>query len=176
VASGIAEAKAMDGVMPGSRAFAQLHNGNYFIGKVKQIAAETITLRVETGEVTLATAEIAQLTRLGTTDYDELQKATKGFVRLTNNNRLVGGILSRIADDHIVLEFRSNRVMLPRSAIGEIVSGTSSVSKVRLGTTTEEDSWIRALAERELGTGQGAPVNQVTPGNPETPVHSGPQR
>ncbi|MFT4840064.1 MAG: hypothetical protein ACI8UD_001184 [Planctomycetota bacterium] len=176
VASGIAEAKAMDGVMPGSRAFAQLHNGNYFIGKVKQIAAETITLRVETGEVTLATAEIAQLTRLGTTDYDELQKATKGFVRLTNNNRLVGGILSRIADDHIVLEFRSNRVMLPRSAIGEIVSGTNSVSKVRLGTTTEEDTWIRTLAERELGTGQGAPVNQATPGNQEAPVHSGPPR
>ena len=150
-----------------------MHNGNYFIGKVKHVADETITLRVETGEVTLATAEIATLTRLGTTDYDELQKATKGFVRLTNNNRLIGGILSRIADDHIVLEFRSNRVMLPRSAIGEIVSGQSSDGKVRLGTTTEEDSWIRSLAERELGTGQGAPVK---PDGSTTPATSEPPR
>lgn len=182
VTKGRAKAKAMDGVMPGSRAFAQLHNGNYFIGQVKQIADETITLRVDTGEVTLATAEIARLTRLGTTDYDELQKATKGFIRLTNNNRLVGGILSSIADDHIVLEFRSNRVMLPRSAIGEIVSGKSSDSKIRLGTTSEEDSWIRTLSERELGTGQGAPVKQGAPvnpsasGNPAAPVRSAPPR
>lgn len=150
----------IDGVMPGSRAFAQLHNGNYFIGQVKQVADTTITLRVEAGEVTLATGDIAQLTRLGSSDYDELQKATKGFVRLTNNNRLVGGILSRIADDHVVLEFRSNRVMLPKSAIGEIVSGDRDESKVRLDTTTEEDSWIRQMVKREIGTGQGAEAEE----------------
>ena len=170
VATGIADAKAMDGVMPGSRAFAQLHNGNYFIGRVKQVADKHITLRVETGEVTLATAQIAQLTRLGPTDYDELQKATKGFVRLTNNNRLVGGILSRIADDHIVLEFRSNRVMLPKSAIGEIVSGQHADGDVLLGTTSEEEKWIHTLVERELGIGQGSRAK------PAAPVGSGPPR
>jgi len=148
--------EAVDGVLPGSRAFAQLANGNYFIGSVKQVAAETITLRVESGEVTLKNADIVQLTQLGSTDYEELQNATKGFVRLTNNNRLVGGILSRIADDHIVLEFRKNRVMLPRSAIGEIVSSdVETGSNVRLDTTSEEDDWLRKIAERELGTGQG---------------------
>ncbi len=170
VTTGTADAKAMDGVMPGSRAFAQLHNGNYFIGRVKQVADEHITLRVETGEVTLATAHIAQLTRLGTTDYDELQKATKGFVRLTNNNRLVGGILSRIADDHIVLEFRSNRVMLPKSAIGEIVSGKDADGDVLLGTTSEEENWIHTLVERELGAGQGSRAK------PAAPVGSRPPR
>ena len=149
--------------MPGSRAFAQLHNGNYFIGKVKVIGGESITLRVETGEVTLDVGEIAQLTRLGSADYDQLQKVTKGFVRLTNNNRLVGGILSQIADDHVVLEFRSNRVMLPKSLIGEIVSGDEDQS-VRLGTTQEEDSWLRKIAERELGGGQGAPVTPTPNG------------
>jgi len=153
---GMKAARAMDGVMPGSRAFAQLHNGNYFIGKVKQVADETITLRLASGEVTLATNDISQLTRLGSTDYDELQKATKGFVRLTNNNRLIGGIISRIADDHVVLEVRKNRVMLPKSVIGEIVSGKEEDSKVRLGTTSEEENWVRSLAERELGSGQGA--------------------
>lgn len=171
-ASGMSAARAIDGVMPGSRAFAQLHNGNYFIGKVKQVAEETITLRLDTGEVTLAKAEITQLTRLGSTDYDELQKATKGFVRLTNNNRLIGGILSKIADDHIVLEFRSNRVMLPKSAIGEIVSGKAEDGKVRLGTTNEEDNWVRTLAERQLGSGQGATSKK----KPKAPASSEPPR
>jgi hypothetical protein len=165
---------ALDGVLPGSRAFAQLHNGNYFIGKVKQIAGETITLRVDTGEVTLPTIEIAQLTRLGSNDYDELQRATKGFVRLTNNNRLVGGILSRIADDHIVLEFRSNRVMLPKSVVGEIVSGEDD-SNVRLGTTREEDNWLKKIAERELGNGRGAEV-EPKPKTPGGAARSGPPR
>ncbi|MCK5944501.1 MAG: hypothetical protein KAI24_21110, partial [Planctomycetes bacterium] len=169
-----ASANALDGVMPGSRAFAQLHNGNYFIGRVKQVAAETITLRVETGEVTLPTGEIAQLTRLGSSDYEELQKATKGFVRLTNNNRLVGGILSRIADDHVVLEFRSNRVMLPKSAVGEIVSGEGD-GRVRLDTTTEEDNWLRKVAERELGTGRGA-ESQPKPQVPAGSSRSGPPK
>lgn len=163
---GMKSARAIDGVMPGSRAFAQLHNGNYFIGKVKQVADETITLRLASGEVTLATNEISQLTRLGSSDYDELQKATKGFVRLTNNNRLIGGIISRIADDHVVLEVRKNRVMLPKSVIGEIVSGKEEDSKVRLGTTTEEENWVRTLAERELGSGQGAAPPIKPTGNP----------
>ena len=169
VAASITEATAVDGVMPGSRAFAQLQNGNYFIGKVKAVADEHITLRVETGEVTLATAQIVQLTRLGTADYDELQKATKGFVRLTNNNRLVGGILKRIADDHIVLEFRSNRVMLPKSAVGEIVSGEGSDDRVRIGTTSEEESWIKSLSERELGGKQGLPTKVQPPVSDRTP-------
>lgn len=152
----------VDGVMPGSRAFAQLHNGNYFIGSVKCVGAESITLKVGEGEVTLRTFEVARLTELGSSDYDQLQKAASGFVRLTNNNRLVGGILSHIADDHIVLEFRSNRVMLPRSAIGEVVQGDGDEG-VRLDTTREEESWVKRLAERQLGTGQGPALIPETP-------------
>lgn len=149
-----ARAGVVDGVMPGSRAFAQLHNGNYFIGSVKCVGADSITLKVGEGEVTLRTFEVARLTELGSSDYEQLQKAASGFVRLTNNNRLVGGILSHIADDHIVLEFRSNRVMLPRSAIGAVVQGEGDEG-VRLDTTREEESWVKRLAERQLGTGQG---------------------
>jgi hypothetical protein len=147
--------RAVDGVLPGARAFAQLHNGNYFIGSVKVATPDRLTLRVNDGEVTLAADDIARLTQLGSADYDELQRATSGFIRLTNNNRLVGGILSQIADDHIVLEFRSNRVMLPKSAIGKVVQGENT-DEVRLDVTREEDDWLRGLAERELGTGKGA--------------------
>jgi hypothetical protein len=137
-------ATAVQGVMPGSKAFAQLHNGNYFIGGVKKADATSITLKLvdEGGEITLQLDAIARLTELGSSDYAELQKVTTGFVRLTNNNRLVGGILSQIADDHVVLEFRKNRVMVPRSAIGAVVQGDDDLS-VRLDTTSEEDNWLR---------------------------------
>jgi hypothetical protein len=154
ISEGKRPAGIVDGVLPGSRAFAQLHNGNYFIGSIKCANAQTITLRIGEGEVTLPTDEVARLTELGSTDYEALQKATAGSVRLTNNNRLVGGILSHVADDHIVLEFRSNRVMLPRSAVGEVVQGEGEAA-VRLDVTREEDDWVKSLAERQLGTGAG---------------------
>lgn len=170
VSDGKRPAGVVDGVLPGSRAFAQLHNGNYFIGSVKCVSAQTITLRIGEGEVTLPTAEVARLTELGSTDYEALQKATAGSVRLTNNNRLVGGILSHVADDHIVLEFRSNRVMLPRSAVGEVVQGEGEAA-VRLDVTREEDDWVKNLAERQLGTGAGPALipERVKPESAPTP-------
>jgi hypothetical protein len=143
------------GVAPGSRAFAQLQNGNFFIGNVKAADTQRITLRVDSGEVTIPTAAIARLTELGSTDYEDLQKVTSGFVRLTNNNRLVGGILSGIADDHVVLEFRKNRVMLPKALVGQVVQGEGDAA-IRLDTTREEDDWLRRLIERQLGNGTGA--------------------
>ncbi len=158
--------RAVDGVLPGSRAFAQLHNGNYFIGSVKHATDEQVTLRLDKGsEITLARIEIARLTELGSTDYEQLQRVTSGFVRLTNNNRLVGGILSQIADDHIVLEFRSNRVMLPKSAVGQVVRGEDE-GGVRLDITPQEDDWLKAIAERQLGSGTGA----LAPGAPPAPT------
>jgi hypothetical protein len=154
VSEGKRPAGIVDGVLPGSRAFAQLHNGNYFIGSIKCVGDQTITLRIGEGEVTLPTVEVARLTELGSSDYEALQKATAGSVRLTNNNRLVGGIMSHVADDHIVIEFRSNRVMLPRSAVGEVLQGEGAAT-VRLDVTREEDDWVKNLAERQLGTGAG---------------------
>jgi outer membrane biosynthesis protein TonB len=145
-----AERRAVDGVIPGVRAFAQLRNGNFFIGAVKSVDDERVTLRTAEGEVTIGKVDLARLTGLGTSDYEALQKATEGFVRLTNSNKLVGGILSQIADDHVVLEFRSNRVILPRSAVGEVVAGQAAEG-VRLGVTSEEDDWVRTIAEREIG-------------------------
>lgn len=139
----------IDGVVPGTRAFAQLHNGNYFIGNVKNASRDAVTLLYGKGEITLPRADLARLTALGSQDYESLQKATAGFVRLTNRNRLVGSILAGITDDHVVLESRSNRVILPRSAVGEIVEGEGE-SSVRFGTTPEEEEWLQRQAARQL--------------------------
>ncbi len=159
-------AREAAGLAPGSRAFAQLVNGNFFIGNVKAADSQRITLRVDNGEVTIPTAAIARVTELGSADYEDLQKVTSGFVRLTNNNRLVGGILSGIADDHIVLEFRKNRVMLPKSLIGQVVQGEGDAG-IRLDTTREEDDWLRRLIERQLGTGTGAEPPPAPPPPPQ---------
>lgn len=159
--------RAVDGVMPGSRAFAQLHNGNYFIGSVKNATDEQVTLRLDDGEITIARVDLARLTELGSADYEQLQRVTSGFVRLTNNNRLVGGILSQIADDHIVLEFRSNRVMLPKSAVGQVVRGDDD-GGVRLDVTPQEDDWLKTIAERQLGSG-------TAPGMPPAGTAPAPQ-
>lgn len=159
-----AQRPGMDGVLPGTRAFAQLGNGNYFIGAVKAADAQYLTLRVAEGEVSLPREQIVRLTELGSTDYEELQKATSGFVRLTNSNRLVGAILRNIADDHIVLETRSNRVMLPKSVIDEIVQ-TSTDTGVRVTTTREEDEWLRKIVRRQIG--------QKQPATPPAPANNG---
>jgi hypothetical protein len=160
---------AIEGMLPGGRAFAQLHNGNYFIGAVKSVDARAITLRIGTGEITLDTGSIAKLTALGSAEYEELQKVTSGFIRLTNNNRLVGSILSGIADDHVILEVRSNRVMLPKSAIGEVVEGANE-SNVRIDTTREEDDWLRQMAERQLDGTDGGKPTAPPPPSPSTPA------
>ena len=71
----------------------------------------------------------------------------------------MGGILSQIADDHIVLEFRSNRVMLPKSAISQVGEGEQEQG-VRLDVTREEDDWVKSLIERQVGKepAKGTPV------------------
>lgn len=157
---GDAARQGVDGVAPGSRAFAQLANGNYFIGNVKAADAQYLTLRLSEGEISLPRREIVRLAQLGSSDYEELQKATAGFVRLTNNNRLVGSILSSIADDHIVLETRSNRVMLPKSAVEEIVL-TDAENGVRVTTTAEEDEWLRKKSRGQLQ--RPAPTQPAAP-------------
>lgn len=154
-AAGGAGGAALAGVRPGQRAFAQLRNGNYFIGRVKRVSADEVTLRADTGEVTLLRRDLAQLTRLGSAERHAVEEAAQGSVRLTNDNRLVGGILQRIEDDVIVLEVRQNRVVLPASAVGEIVEGDER-GGVRLGTTGAEEQWLRERAERELKSGEGA--------------------
>ena len=163
--SGVA---AVDGVLPGSRAFAQLANGNFFIGRVKRIGEDVVTLRVATGEVTLPREELVSLSRLGSADHESLQQVTPGSVRLHNNSRFIGGIRSSEADGHVVLEDRGNRVVLPASAVGEIVENDAR-GRVRLKTTTEEDGWLKEVAERELGAGRALPASQSSSGAASKP-------
>jgi hypothetical protein len=137
------------GIVPGSQAFAQLKNGNFFIGKVKTVNAPiNITLSVDKGEVTLALAELRTLASLGSDEYMELQRAEKGYVRLINNNLLRGTILRYGRDDNVILEMKANQILIPRDVIEEIGKQASDFS-IRLDESTDNE-WVRQLVEEEM--------------------------
>lgn len=147
-------------VRPGGKAFAQLQNGNFFIGSVKGVAADALILVVKQGEVTLPRAEVTRITGLDTSDYSALQKATAGFLKLSNKNRLVGQILETVDDDHYILQMRSDRIVVPRSTVEKVVQQPGS-ENLRFGSTGDEEGWLREMAERQLQserTGKVAPA------------------
>jgi hypothetical protein len=155
LAIGNVEDQAAKGASPtipavpaGSKAFAQLHNGNFFIGSVKSANASRLTLRLTSGEVTLPMNDVEQVAALGSSEYEALQKATTGFIRLSNSNRLVGKILRTVNDDNVVLQMKSDRIIVPRAEIGEIVDQADQ--SLKFSSAADEDQWLRMLAERQL--------------------------
>lgn len=149
VAPDVGTASTVSELTPGTSALAHLHNGNYFIGTVKTVDAAMVTLKLDKGEVTIASGDIRKVSKLGSAEFLELQRSVSGFVRLSNNNRLVGSILSSVADDNIVLEMKSDRIILPKSAIDEIVRQPEQ-GEVRFDLGESEEKWLQDLAERQL--------------------------
>jgi hypothetical protein len=154
--------RVVEGELAGSRAFVQLHNGNSFVGRVKRIEEGAVTLRMASGELTLARAAVAVMTRLGSQEYEALQRATEGVVCLTNHNRIEGGVTSGAGGDHVILESQRSRVLLPRSAVGEVLAGGVE-GAVRLRTTAEEDGWLREVAAKSLGDASRSADRGPTP-------------
>ncbi|MEC7584637.1 MAG: hypothetical protein VYE77_09980 [Planctomycetota bacterium] len=132
-----------------SRAFAQLYNGNFFIGMVKSFAEGSLLLRVPDGEVRLARDEVQALTTLDSVEYAELQKATSGSLRLSNNNRLSGAILDSVVDDNYVLQMRADRIVVPKSVVAQFEQQGGSEA-LQFGDENAETQWLRELAVRHL--------------------------
>ena len=147
-------AHAPPGVVPGGKAFAQLHNGNFFVGAIKAVGKDAITMRLEGGEVTLAMADVSRVAPLDSTEFQALQESTSGFLRLSNRNRLVGTILKDMADDHYVLQMKSNRLMVPKDQIESVQGGAAG--GVTVGTTKDDEAWLRELAARMLHESAGS--------------------
>lgn len=135
-------------VVAGSQAFAQLRNGNFFVGTIKTMDAVHVTMRLDQGEVTLPFSDVSVLTALSSEEYRNLQKARSGFVRLRNDNRIVGNVLDPENGKEIIVIGRKQRVTIPRSIIEEI--GSRAPGGVRTGGDPDEDAWIRSLVERRL--------------------------
>ena len=163
----------------GAKAFAQLHNGNFFVGSVKAVAADVLVLKVGTGEVTLSRAEVDKVTPLDSEEYQELQRATTGVLRLSNKNRLVGTILKSVADDNYVLQMRSDRIVVPKSSVDTFVEQNGD--RLKFGTGQDEEAWLREMAARQLraaATGDSSLTGfeSHTPARAPTPAKPAPAK
>jgi hypothetical protein len=147
-------------VVPGVQALAQLGNGNFFIGTIKSVEARELTMRLDKGEVTLAFAELKSIDPIDSREYDRLKKAERGYVRLSNKNRLTGNVLTMLGGDNVVLETKSHRVVIPRSSIEEV--GNSDPHGVRL-TDSDDDAWVRRAVEEELRAHRSRGKDGATP-------------
>jgi hypothetical protein len=143
----------------GTKAFAQLRNGNFFVGSVKAVSANAVVLHVgssdattqkTTSEVTLPRTEVERITALDSQEYQELQQATTGSLRLTNNNRLVGTILKSVADDFYVLQMRSDRIVVPKKTAKLITSNNEQLKFAPDSENDDEEAWLHEVAARQL--------------------------
>ncbi len=157
-----------DGIATGNQAFAQLKNLNYFVGRVKAMDATVITLTLDPGEVTLAFDDLSAIVPLASEEYRLMQGGQDSFVRLRNNNRLFGKILSNgTLADNIVIEVQKNQVTIPRHAIEEI-GGQST-----LGVQVLQDDggkWVEKLLRRShTESGVTAAPERLAPTGPTSP-------
>lgn len=165
----LAPDQAWSGVGLGSKAFAQLRNGNYFVGSVKAVAASALVLRIGNGEITIPRADVEKITALDSEEYQVLQKTTNGVLRLNNRNRLVGTILKSVADDNYVLQMRSGRIAVPKHDVETIVE--ENADQLHFGTTQDEDSWLKQVAERQLYPNSAASKSGKVAPDPSTPAN-----
>jgi hypothetical protein len=167
----------------GTKAFAQLHNGNFFVGSVKAVSANAVVLHVgssdaqkTTSEVTLPRSDVERITALDSQEYQELQQATTGSLRLTNNNRLVGTILKSVADDYYVLQMRSDRIVVPKKTAKLITSNSEQLKFAPDSENDDEEQWLHEVAARQLrqiASGQvAAPGLESRPSSlPPSPIN-----
>ena len=134
------------GLGAGDQAFAQMLNGNFFLGQVKVFGTGDVTLRVKKGEVTLPFAELEKLGAINSEEYMNLMRTKPGLVKLTNDNRLAGSII-RTPDGRLALQVESQRIIIPDAEIEEISS--SMPQGVRVGEDSD-DEWVTRLIEKRL--------------------------
>ncbi len=149
-------------LVAGDHAFAELKNGNYFIGNVKALDANDITLRLEAGEVTLPFTVLRQVGSVDSEEFTQLRQQRTGFIRLNNQNRIRGGISAR-GDGRDVAIGQHARVVIPDTEIMEITD--EDPAGVRLGEESD-DEWVRSLVRERLRK-QAAPRAAEPPQPPQ---------
>ena len=138
-----------NGLVRGSRALAQLGNENIFVGWVKAMDSSFVTLRMDVGEITLDRSELSALLPLMSSEYEEWKNVAAGYIRLRNNNRLVGKVVEA-RNDSIVLMVNANRVIIPRSAIEEVSESVGDTIQMDDSESLENDAWFRELVEKKV--------------------------
>jgi hypothetical protein len=135
------------GLIVGDHAYAQLTNGNFFVGNVKRFDSEVVTLRVSNGEITLPFAEIRGFGTVDSPKYRELMRSQPGFIRLNNTNRLKGSIVLG-ADGDVTLGGDTSRIVIPKTEVKEV--NESLPAGIRVEDDENDEEWIQQLIERRL--------------------------
>ncbi|MEM7202161.1 MAG: hypothetical protein AAF628_17970 [Planctomycetota bacterium] len=133
-------------LVAGDQAFAELSNGNYFVGNLKAVRGDDLTLSVDRGEVTLLVEELRSVGSVQSPEFAKLRRSRPGFIRLTNQNRLRGSIVSMGDGNSVALDLQSSRIVIPESAIQEITADQPAGVRVN----ADDDAWIRQLVERRI--------------------------
>ncbi|MCA8943618.1 MAG: hypothetical protein KDB80_13725, partial [Planctomycetes bacterium] len=133
---------------PGRQAFAQLHNGSYFTGTVRRVDSSMITLALTVGEVALRYDELKVLTPLENADLSEVTSTQRGFVRLRNQQRLVGAILRSPENDRVTLMGDGTIVDVPNWQIESV--GYEPVQGLDILDDEDDDDWLRCRVRSRL--------------------------
>ena len=134
-------------VVPGMRAFAQLRNEEIFIGVVKRVEANYVTLDLQPGEVSLDRAELSALSPVASQDGSEYTTAEHGYVRLASEARLWGKILRNATTDNVILRTDDSRITIPAGDVID-VAGTSKAGTDLVDD--EDDKWLDERARQRL--------------------------
>ncbi|MBI5853410.1 MAG: hypothetical protein HZB39_20565 [Planctomycetes bacterium] len=136
------------GTLPiGTRALALMRNDEIFVGVVRRMDADEVTLDLEPGEVSLAMASLDRIEPLAVAASGEAMEAERGFVRLKNETRFYGRILRDPQTGKIIVQDEGTRITLPRDQVDSFGSaGTSKTHVVFEG----DDGWLDQRVRQQL--------------------------
>lgn len=135
----------MRGVAPGTNAYALLTNQAFFIGRVKRVTDARVTLQVESGEVSIAFADLSRLVPVA--NADQVVSAEHGYVRLNNHARLFGSIMSTDDESVVVLRTQESRISIPRAQVQQ--TGLATRGGVEISESTD-DEWVQQQARQRM--------------------------
>ena len=149
-----------------------MRNDEVFVGVVRRMDADLVTLDLEPGEVSLALAGLSRIEPLATAGSDELTEAERGFVRLKNSTRFYGRILRDPESGSLIVQEDRQRIVLPKDQVSSFGSSGSSSTQVVL---EGDDEWLNQRVREKLKQfGSGTKAATGTPGeelgpNPSVP-------
>lgn len=158
----------------GTQAFAQLHNGHFFVGRIQKIVPHELVLVLDKGEITFVPSDLDKLLPLVEAEARILRSGPSGYVRLKNQNKIWGKILEDLPDV-VTIETGASRIVLPRTSVDEV--SRQPDREIELGK--EEEDWSNALLpevepslprpepEIEFEPPSGSIRVNLGPGNPQ---------
>ncbi len=105
------------GIVRGARAFAQLHNGNFFVGRVQKVMTDELVIEFgNNSEISFVPGDLQKLMPLAEAEERVLQSGPDGYVHLKNHNKIWGKILSDLPDV-VAIQAGSAHIVLPRTSV-----------------------------------------------------------